>query len=536
MNFNDYNISDNIKEAIKKAGYSTPTPIQAGVLEHALQGHDILGQAQTGTGKTASFVIPILQNTDVELKKIQHIILVPTRELATQVCGEVEKLGASSGIRHVQIMGGVSYDRQREKLKDKPHILVATPGRFKDYLENKGIDISEVKTLTLDEVDQLLSIGFLKDIEYIISKLPKQRQNFFFSATLGKKVSELADQILNDPKVVSISSGLSSSSTIRQEYIIAKDHDKFNLLKVFLQIHKPQGAIIFCKTKKQVDDLAYSLKKDGFPAEGIQGDLNQNLRSRIMQRFRNGDFKIIVGTDVLARGIDVDFADVVYNYDLPMEIENYTHRIGRVGRAGKEGLSLSFVKSSQRGYFKDIMRETNSNAVQAVLPTPEALDKIYKDEAINKLMTYVDYEGALPDLEWIESSYTQHQLAKIAAVLVKKSVNRIKIDGELLKTENLDKPRSSHGGERSDRNRSGDRNRGGDRRRSGDRGGDRRRSGERSGERSRDRKAVFPTSSSEGRESSPRRDFKPRESHDRKEQKTDRRSSFIKPKRSQSDK
>lgn len=523
MEFKDYNISENIKNAIEKAGYTKPTPIQSGVLEYALEGHDILGQAQTGTGKTASFVIPILQKTDIENKKIQHVILVPTRELATQVCGEIEKLGETSGIKLVQIIGGVSYDRQRDKLKTKPHVLIATPGRFKDYLENGGIDISEVVTLTLDEVDQLLDIGFQKDIEYIISKLPKQRQNFFFSATLKKRVTELADKILIDPKVVSISSGFTSSTTIRQEYILVKDTDRYNLLKIFLQIHKPKGAIIFCKTKKTVDDLAYALKKDGFPTEGIQGDLNQNLRARIMQRFRNGDFKIIVGTDVLARGIDVDFADVVYNYDLPMEVENYTHRIGRVGRAGKEGISLSFVKPSQKGYFKDIMRETNSNATLAVIPTAEELDKIYKDEAVSKLKGYLEHEGTLPDLEWIESSYSQHELAKIAAVIIKKSINKIKIENAIVQSESIDSHRDRSGGQRNERRGDG---RGRDRNRR-DRGGnfsrdqrssDRNRSGDK-------RKGMFPSTNGEDKKQSSSHSDRPAKSYGDRSESSNRRSS-----------
>ena len=373
MKYKDMDLSEQMKASLEKSNYETPTEIQEKSIPLAMQGKDILGQAQTGTGKTAAFAIPIIENTVVD-KNIQHLIMAPTRELASQIMDEFKKLGQYKGIKVIQIIGGIPYKRQTEMLKRKPQIIVGTPGRIKDYLEKGKLKVHTLKSFTLDEVDQLLSIGFLKDIEYIDHKLPRDKQNFFFSATLGKKVTALANKILNDPAEVKVSSGMRSTDTVDQKFLVVKQHSKYELLKSLLKEFNPYGTMIFCRTKRRVSELIDKLKRDGFDVDGIQGDMEQRVRSRVIKKFRDGKINIIVGTDVLARGIDVDTSDYVFNYDLPEEIENYTHRIGRVGRAGREGHSVSFVMPSEKSYMNEILKMTHSNATQ--LDLPEEVQKL----------------------------------------------------------------------------------------------------------------------------------------------------------------
>ena len=453
MNYKEMNLSEKMKKSLEKMGYETPTEIQEKSIPQALLGHDIVGQAQTGTGKTAAFSIPIIENTDVENSDIQHLILSPTRELASQIMNEIKKLGAEHNVNVIQIIGGISYERQREKLKTKPQIIVGTPGRIKDYLEQGKLKIHNIKSFALDEVDQLLSIGFQKDIEYINSKLPSKKQNFFFSATFDKKVSALANKMLKDPVNVSVSSGLKSTETVEQKWIISKDKNKFALLKLFLQIHNPVGAIIFCRTKKGVDNLVTDLKKAGFKADGIQGDMDQNIRSRVIRNFRNQVFNIVVGTDVLARGIDVGHADIVYNYDLPEEVENYTHRIGRVGRAGREGFSLSFVKPSQKGYIQRILRETNSKKAEEIqIPSQEEVDKLFALQRDKVLEEYLGRKNKQQFAPMLLEKYSAEDLAAILSVFIKRKVKTVNVT-ELINDEATRDRGMSNSSKRSRNNR-----------------------------------------------------------------------------------
>lgn len=468
MNYKDMVLSAEMQKALELAGYETATEIQEQSIPLALEGKDILGQAQTGTGKTAAFAIPIIENTDVDSKEIQHIILAPTRELATQIMDEFNTLGKVKGINVVQIIGGISYDRQRERLKTKPQIIVGTPGRMKDYLEQGKLKIHNLKSFTLDEVDQLLSIGFQKDIEFINKKLPREKQMFFFSATFGKKVLSLANEMLTNPEEVKVSSGLSSTETVEQQWIVAKENQKYNMLKLFLQLHNPKGAIIFCRTKRGVENLITDLKKDNFKADGIQGDMEQRVRSKVIKNFREGVFNIVAGTDVLARGIDVGHADYVYNYDLPEEVENYTHRIGRVGRAGRSGIALSFVKPSQVGYMKKILRETNSKKAEEItLPAQDELDKIFIQQRYDFMNTLLERTNKHQLESFVTENYSPEQMAQILSVIIKQNVKTFKVE-DLLKGDGGRESGSGRG------HRGG--NRGGSRggNRGGSRGGDRR--------------------------------------------------------------
>lgn len=479
MKYIDMTLSADMQKALELAGYEEATEIQEKAIPIALEGRDILGQAQTGTGKTAAFAIPIIENTDVDNKDIQHLVLAPTRELATQIMNEFKTLGKTKGINVAQIIGGISYDRQREKLRTHPQIIIGTPGRIKDYLDQGKLKVHNLKSFTLDEVDQLLSIGFQKDIEYINHKMPRDKQMFFFSATYGEKVKRLSKTMLVNPVDVKVSSGLSSVDSVAQEWIIAKENQKFNILKLFLQVHKPKGAIIFCRTKRGVENLVIDLKKENFKADGIQGDMEQRVRSKVISNFREGVFNIVVGTDVLARGIDVGHADYVYNYDLPEEIENYTHRIGRVGRAGKKGIALTLTKPSQVGYIKRILRETNSQKAKEInLPAQEELDKIFEQQRNDLLKTYLERTNKHQLESFILEKYTAEEMSKMLSVIVKQNVKSFKVE-ELLKGSGGRESGSGGGNRRGGNRNGGNRRSGGGRSSGGDRRSNRGRSSDR---------------------------------------------------------
>ncbi|MBN3534629.1 DEAD/DEAH box helicase [Mycoplasma procyoni] len=392
MGFKKLKLSEKMFLSLNEMGFSEPTEIQESVINIALEGRDIIGQAQTGTGKTAAFAIPIIEKTDVESKKIQHLILAPTRELAAQIFDQFERIGKKHfGIKVGLILGGVSYDRQRQTIKDKPHILIATPGRLNDLMDSENnknikIDFSELKSLTLDEADELLKIGFYEEIKRIIKALPKYRQNFFFTATFDKKTKELSELITTDPVVISVSQGLTTNSTIKQEYAVMREGVKLSNLTKFLDLNKPGSVVIFGRTKRRVDELSDALRELGFKASGIQGDMQQRERSFVMDKFRKQEISILVATDVMARGIDVDHVEWVINFDLPQEIEYYTHRIGRTGRAGREGYSLSFVKPEEISHMERIANETSSVIEEIEIPS----DKELKDAWEERLFSNFD--------------------------------------------------------------------------------------------------------------------------------------------------
>ncbi len=361
MKFNELNLSKEILDTLDLIGYKEASPIQEKAIPVALAGKDIIGQAQTGTGKTAAFGIPIIEKTEKN-NKLQHVILAPSRELATQIYNELHKLSANKGIKVIDIIGGISYTIQRRALSNGPNIIVATPGRFIDNLDKGLINLDNVTTFTLDEADEMLNFGFYKEIMRIKKSMPDELQTFFFTATFNAKIKKLAGEILANPTSITISEGLSTSDKVEQKYVVLKEHQKLNTLVSMLQLLNPKSAVIFGRTKRRVDELSTALKQLGFEAVGIQGDMRQRERSSAMESFRRGRVKILVGTDVIARGIDVDGIDYVFNFDLPDELEYYTHRIGRTGRAGKKGVSVSFIKETERSYFNQIMKTTGSDA------------------------------------------------------------------------------------------------------------------------------------------------------------------------------
>lgn len=378
MTFKELGLSSEIVKAVNEKGYENPTDIQEQAIPRILEGHDVLAQSQTGTGKTAAFGLPLISLIDrVDRKYTQGLVLCPTRELCIQVADEMRSFAKyKDDLRIISVYGGESIERQIRDIKRGADIVVATPGRLMDHIRRKTLRFNHCNHIVLDEADEMLNMGFVDDIREIFTYLPEQRQMVFFSATMPKEIVKLSDDFLNEPEHIRLSNNNLTVSRIKQVYYTVDHAKKINLVTQLLQIHDAKGTMIFCNTKKMVDELATELNKAGFPALGLHGDMKQEMRSMVMGRFKRGLVQVLIATDVAARGIDVDSMDVVINYDVPQELEYYIHRIGRTGRAGKEGLAITLVNRRQRYAIKQIERLANSTIEELPLPTKEQLNEV----------------------------------------------------------------------------------------------------------------------------------------------------------------
>ena len=390
MKFNELQIKQEIISALDEMGFSEMMPIQERVIPLILDGCDVIGQAQTGTGKTAAFGIPLIEKSNKKNQGVEHLIISPTRELATQIQKELELIAKGSGITIGLILGGVDYNKERRMLKSNPNIIVGTPGRLLDHITNKKLDLSNLLSLTLDEADEMLDIGFKEELNQIIESMPEERQSLLFSATLSEDVKKLANKMLKDPMEVLVSSGLSTATNVTQKAIICEEEEKLTILTRLLQIDKPSSAIIFGRTKRRADELAKALQNAGFLAKALHGDLTQKERSNVMEGFKNGLFKILVATDVAARGIHVDGIEVVYNFDLPQEIEYYVHRIGRTGRAGMTGVSISFVRNIEIDYLELIEKKTKSKIEIMHAPSNTNVKRAKKEHLVEMIKNIIE--------------------------------------------------------------------------------------------------------------------------------------------------
>jgi ATP-dependent RNA helicase DeaD len=344
LTFSDLGISAEILKAVEDMGYTQPSPIQSQTIPLLLEGKDVIGQAQTGTGKTAAFSIPIIDQIDVSFNKPQALILCPTRELAVQVEGEIVKLSKyKRGLASTCIYGGEAIDRQIRSLKKGVHIVVGTPGRIMDHMERRTLNLENVGIIVLDEADEMLDMGFREDIETILSSMPEERQTVFFSATMPKPILDLTREFQQDPAIVKVLRKELTVENITQNYFEVKPSLRIELMARLIDIHQYKLSVVFCNTKRATDEVTESLIARGIMAEALHGDLSQAQRTKVMNKFRKGSCPVLVATDVAARGIDVDNVEAVFNYDLPLDEENYVHRIGRTGRAGKFGTAISFV-------------------------------------------------------------------------------------------------------------------------------------------------------------------------------------------------
>ena len=366
VRFEEMGLSEEIQKAVRYMGFEEASPIQA----KAISGIDLIGQAQTGTGKTAAFGIPLLEKVDPKLKKLQAIVLCPTRELAIQVADEIRNLSRyMHGIKVLPIYGGQDIVKQIRSLKSGTQIVIGTPGRVMDHMRRKTMKLDFVHTVVLDEADEMLNMGFREDIEFVLSGVPEERQTVLFSATMPKPIMEITKKFQNNAKVIKVTKKELTVPNIEQYYYDVKPKKKEEVLSRLLDIYSPRLSVVFCNTKKQVDLLVNALLGRGYFAAGLHGDMKQEQRDRVMQGFRTGKTEILVATDVAARGIDVDEVEAVFNYDLPQDDEYYVHRIGRTGRAGREGRAFSFVSGKEVYKLKEIQRYCKTKIYAQKVPS-----------------------------------------------------------------------------------------------------------------------------------------------------------------------
>ena len=370
VRFEEMGLSEEIQKAVRYMGFEEASPIQAKAIPEMISGIDLIGQAQTGTGKTAAFGIPILEKVDPKLKKLQAIVLCPTRELAIQVADEIRNLSRyMHGIKVLPIYGGQDIVKQIRSLKSGTQIVIGTPGRVMDHMRRKTMKLDFVHTVVLDEADEMLNMGFREDIEFVLSGVPEERQTVLFSATMPKPIMEITKKFQNNAKVIKVTKKELTVPNIEQYYYDVKPKKKEEVLSRLLDIYSPRLSVVFCNTKKQVDLLVNALLGRGYFAAGLHGDMKQEQRDRVMQGFRTGKTEILVATDVAARGIDVDEVEAVFNYDLPQDDEYYVHRIGRTGRAGREGRAFSFVSGKEVYKLKEIQRYCKTKIYAQKVPS-----------------------------------------------------------------------------------------------------------------------------------------------------------------------
>ncbi|MGI9239249.1 MAG: DEAD/DEAH box helicase, partial [Verrucomicrobiales bacterium] len=342
--FQSLGLCPELLEAIHDLGYESPSPIQAMAIPPILEGKDIVGLSETGSGKTAAFTLPALQKVEIGLHEAQVLILSPTRELCVQVCEEVHRLGKHlKGLRAIPVYGGTPIDRQIQQLRRGAHIIVGTPGRLLDHLRRKSLDPGTIKLAILDEADRMLDMGFREDMDDILGALHAERQTLFFSATMNRDVQRLIQKFGKDPQQVAIERKTKTVDTVEQSYYEVRNRSKIEVLARLLDMDNPRLAVIFCNTKRSVDECTETLLARGYAADRLHGDITQMLRERTTKRFREGKFDLLVATDVAARGLDIERVSHVVNYDVPYDTEAYVHRIGRTGRAGRAGVAILFV-------------------------------------------------------------------------------------------------------------------------------------------------------------------------------------------------
>src|SRR5690606_5936294 len=352
-------------------GFEEATPIQEGTIRLGMEGKDIIGQAQTGTGKTTAFGIPLIEKIDTKDGNVQGLIIAPTRELAIQVSEELYRLGQDKNERILSVYGGQEISRQIRELKNRPQIIVGTPGRLLDHINRRTLKLDNVNTLILDEADEMLNMGFIEDIQTIMASVPDTRQTLLFSATMPDAIRRIAEKFMKTPEIVKIKSKEMTVENIEQFYVKSVEREKFDILSRLLNVQQPELAIIFGRTKRRVDELAKALNIRGYLAEGIHGDLSQAKRMSVLKQFKAGKIDILVATDVAARGLDISGVSHVYNFDIPQDPESYVHRIGRTGRAGKKGVAVTFVTPREMGYLSIVERTTKKKMEALVPPTAD---------------------------------------------------------------------------------------------------------------------------------------------------------------------
>ncbi|WP_077369091.1 DEAD/DEAH box helicase [Anaerosalibacter sp. Marseille-P3206] len=431
VKFESMELSQEIKKAISDMGFEETSPIQSQAIPYILEGVDVIGQAQTGTGKTAAFGIPILEMCDEDDRQLQAIVLCPTRELSIQVAEEISRLAKyKRGIYVLPVYGGQPIERQIKALKKGVQIVVGTPGRVIDHLRRHTLKPKSIKMVVLDEADEMFDMGFRDDIEHIVDQMPEERQTIFFSATMPKEIMNFAEKFQRDPKIIKVVHKELTVPKVEQFYFDMRNNMKTEILCRLIDIYNPKLSLVFCNTKKKVDELVMQLQGRGYFADGLHGDLKQTQRDKVMATFRSGNIDILVATDVAARGIDVDDVDVVFNYDVPQDEEYYVHRIGRTARAGRKGTAFSFVVGRDIHKLKDIQKYTKTKITRLELPTLDDVEESKIGLLYDSIRHELDNEDLSKYVSIVDSLLEEdYSSIDVAAAILKMHMDMNKKDG-----------------------------------------------------------------------------------------------------------
>jgi len=473
VKFKELDLDPRLLSAVDEAGFEETTPIQAQTIPLVMTGDDVIGQAQTGTGKTAAFGLPLLNAVDTQSSDIQALIISPTRELAIQTQEELYRLGSKKKVKVQSVYGGSDIRRQIRALKSHPQIIVGTPGRMLDHINRHTLKLHNVKTVVLDEADEMLDMGFVEDIESILSNVPNKHQTLLFSATMPKPIIKIADKFMTDPKVVKIKSKELTADNIEQYFVKAKEFEKFDLMTRLFDVQAPELALIFGRTKRRVDELTRGLQARGYNAEGIHGDLSQDKRTSVLRKFKAGKLEFLVATDVAARGLDISGVSHVYNFDIPQDPDSYVHRIGRTGRAGHSGVSVTFVTPNEMGYLRTIENLTKKRMEPLAPPTDKEVLKGQLESVKEDIKDTLAHDKHLDRFnDAVEELLSEYSADNIARIFLSESIKDaesvpVKIAPERpLPSRKVSHSRSGHGrrGGRSNGDHSYGNHRGGNRR------------------------------------------------------------------------
>jgi ATP-dependent RNA helicase DeaD len=424
-NFETLDLNRDLLKAVSELGYDEPTAIQKQAIPVLLTGNDVLGQAQTGTGKTAAFALPLLNRLDPTSKHVQALVMAPTRELAIQVNDAITQFGKYMGVKVLPVYGGASYERQIKGLKQGVNIVVGTPGRLLDLINRSALNLSQVEYLVLDEADEMLNMGFLEEVEAIIQQTPATRQTALFSATLPKPIRKMANQYLNNPVEVIVQHKKMTVENTEQRYYLVREDDKIAALVRLFEMEEVKNALIFTRTKVRAADLAEALMERNYLVEALHGDLKQETREKVLGRFRKGLTQVLVATDVAARGLDIDDISHVINFDIPYDAEDYVHRIGRTGRAGRAGIAITFVNSKEQRLIREIERYTCQPMTLAKLPTVKEVlarrDELFTDQLVARLALEETQQGRKLVEQIIDYGYDPIEIAAAAIQMARET-------------------------------------------------------------------------------------------------------------------
>ena len=418
--FDQFGLSAELVQTAAELGFTAPTPIQQAVIPPIVAGRDVIGQAQTGTGKTAAYGLPLLHRLDRQHRGVQALVLAPTRELAIQVAAALEQYGRGVGARVLALYGGQSYQQQLRSLRERVEVVVGTPGRLLDLMEQGNLDLGGVRTVVLDEADEMLSMGFVEDIESILDRIPPERQTLLFSATISRRVLGLSKRYLRDPETVSVTPEQLTGASIEQRYYLVNPQDKVAALTRLIEMETIDSALVFARTRLGTGELANQLSTRGYAAEALNGDLSQDARIQVLNRFRAGQVKVLVATDVAARGLDIDDISHVFNFDLPDDPEVYVHRVGRTGRAGREGVAITLLSPRERFLLRRIEEYTRFRMTRAELPTIQQIENHRQALILEQLEVWIRRGRCRREREMVDLLMeTGHAPEDIAAAALK---------------------------------------------------------------------------------------------------------------------